>query len=379
MKIYRRFLASYLCVCVIPLLLSMFTIVKLEKNVQDSIIRDQESVIHDTQREVDRDLEDAVDSAGILSQDSLVKTLAKKQSLTEMEIFDLCKLIDVFSMTVNQKTAYYRGFCYFYKSDYLVSNIRTYHPEQNSLFAWDLELGCTEFYQLLKEDRLPSSIQTIYNRSGEGYILVLSDVYDVRYTERLACVGIVVRVDEQLLRWSGDSSEAFVMDKDGQLIYGGERAEAVCAEVAQSGAESGQVNINGEPYLYTVSSSMLSGMQYGFLTLKDNYYESVWALQFQMLIEIIVYFAVGIVIAVFLSKKTFTPFESVLPAMHGETPNLEYNSMKGFAHALKGFAQEKESLENQLQQSREQARIGYIARYLTGVTDDPAFLSQYLE
>lgn len=379
MKIYRRFLASYLCVCMIPLLLSMFTIIKLEKSVQDSILRDQESVIYDTQHEVDRDLADAVDAAGILSQDSLVKALAKKQSLTEMEIYDLCKLIDVFSTTVNQKTSYYRGFCYFYKSDYLVSNIRTYHPEQNSLFAWNLELDCAEFYELLKEDRLPSSIQTIYNKNGEGYILVLRNVYDIRYTERLACVGIVVRVDERLLRWSGDSSEAFVMDRDSQLIYGGDRAAAVCAEIARSGTENGQLRIDGESYFYMVSSSRLSGMQYGFLTMKNIYYESIWALRLQMLIEIVVYFAVGIVIAVFLSRKTWTPFESVLPAMHGETPNLEYNSMKGFAHALKGFAQEKQSLENQLQQSREQARISYISRYLTGMTDDPAFLSQYIE
>lgn len=381
-KIYRQFLASYLCVCLIPLLLSLFTIVKLEKNVQDSIIRDQESVILDTQHEVDRDLSDAVDAASILSKEAMVKTLAQKQTISGIELHDLCKLIDVFSTTVNQKSAYYRGFCYFYRNDFLVSNIRTYHPEQNDLFAWDLDVESDAFYQLLQQERMPSSIQTIFNKEGEGYILVLRNVYDSRYTERLACVGIVMQVEEELMRWRSDSTEAFVMDKDGQLIYGGDRAQAVCAEVALSGVTDGQLKIDGDDYLYTVSPSKLSGMQYGFLTMKDIYYESIRALRFQMLIEIIVYFAVGILIAVFLSRKTWTPFESVLPAISsssGETQEDEYKSMKGFAHALKGLAQEKQSLENRLEQTREQARIGYIARYLNGTTDDPAFLSQYIE
>ena len=50
MKLYYRILLSYLCVCLIPLSLSLFTIAKLEKNVQQTILEDHERMFSDADR-----------------------------------------------------------------------------------------------------------------------------------------------------------------------------------------------------------------------------------------------------------------------------------------------------------------------------------------
>ena len=140
MKIYRRLLASYLCVCLAPLLISMFTIVKLERNVRESIEQDLKFAVRSTQQYMDQTLSNTANAINILAEDSLISELAEKPALAPLEIYDLCELIDLFSVTVNQREGYFRGFCYFYRNGFLVSNKRTYHPNVTELFSHDLDI-----------------------------------------------------------------------------------------------------------------------------------------------------------------------------------------------------------------------------------------------
>lgn len=382
MKMYRRVLASYLCVCLIPLLLSMFTIFKLERNVQDSIIQDQETIIRATQTDIDQRLNDALHAVEILSQDALIANLETNYTISGMELFDLCKIIDVLSTTTKQQSTYVNTFCYFFRSNYLVSDMCTYHPIVTDLFTYALRVDNAEFFSILGEGNVLDNIRTIYAKDGSGYILVLRNLYDSRYREKLACVGAVLQLDSGLLQMSNADSEVFVIDENEQLLFGGERARKACEQIVSAGMEDNQIQIDGDDYLYSIYPSEVSGIKYGYLTMRDTYYEGVRAIWRQMFLEIILYFAVGIVFSVLWSWRTWMPFKGVLPYIESPPEGNEkssYHSMESFAHALKGFAEEKESLENRLQYTKERKRIGYIARYLTGLTEDSSYLSQYIE
>lgn len=104
MKIYRRFLASYLAVCLIPLLLSFFTIVKLERNEQASMIEDQHEMIENVQAELVRSLTDAGNAAEIITQNTAIARLGNQYDLSIQEVFDLVGLIDTLSTPIDQQS-----------------------------------------------------------------------------------------------------------------------------------------------------------------------------------------------------------------------------------------------------------------------------------
>ena len=78
MKFYYRILLSYLCVCLIPLTLSLFTITKLEKNVQQTILEDHESIVETIQQNVDQRIDNVSKTISVLAQESLVDTLGQR-------------------------------------------------------------------------------------------------------------------------------------------------------------------------------------------------------------------------------------------------------------------------------------------------------------
>ena len=125
MKVYRKLLASYLCVCLIPLVLSMYTMVKLERGIQKSIIEDRERMAYAARHDMDQRLTDAMNAIGILAEEPIIASLGQKQSLSIVDVHELCQLVGVFSATVSQQSSYSRGFCYFTRSGYMVSSQRT--------------------------------------------------------------------------------------------------------------------------------------------------------------------------------------------------------------------------------------------------------------
>lgn len=92
MKVYKQFLASYLCVCLVPLLLSFFTIGQLESRVQASIMADQESSMQSVGQEIDQTLGHAANLVSIFSEDALASRLSQKEAITPQELFSLCDL-----------------------------------------------------------------------------------------------------------------------------------------------------------------------------------------------------------------------------------------------------------------------------------------------
>lgn len=382
MKIYRRLLASYLCVCLAPLLISMFTIVKLERNVRESIEQDLKFAVRSTQQYMDQTLSNTANAINILAEDSLISELAEKPALAPMEIYDLCELIDLFSVTVNQREGYFRGFCYFYRNGFLVSNKRTYHPNVTELFSHDLDIDFDALLSTREEETvLTPRIRTVYQKNGTGCLLVFRNLFDSRYSESVCCIGIVIQLNDKFLQRTSGDFETFVTDED-QLLYGGELARQAFVQGGLAGEEDTHFKLDGVDYLCSLRPSGLSGLRYGVIAARDAYYHDLRLMWRRIILECVVSLAVGVMAAVFLSRQTWSPFKSALllinkPQSDGE--RAEYRSMKSIARALTSVAEERQTMESQLSQLQERARSSQIGSYLLGLTDDPSLLSQYIE
>ena len=376
MKIYRRFLASYLCVCLVPLLLSLVTIGRLEYRVQDSIVKNQEGFMQSARQEIDQNLGNAASLVSIFSENAPTPRLAEKQSLTVDELFELCELTEALSTVIGQNAGFYRGFCYFARSGFLATDRRTYHPQATDLFSWDLQLDPENFYSVLDGGSNAEHITTVYKKEKEGWIMVLRSQYDQHTKEFLSCVGIVMRVDQTLSPWNTADSEAFVTNDAYRLISGGALACQACEFMEKTKANQGELDLNGQRYVYSQYQSSLSGIRYGFLTRREAYYQELRIIWFQLIAEIAVIFAVSVLLAVFWSKRTYRPIKGILPFVEQEQPQPGYRSIAELGSVLVNFAQEKASLENQVEQSAQQARC---SQYLLGLREDSSALSQYLE
>ena len=380
MKIYRRLLISYLCVCLIPLLLSLFTILKLERNVKDAIIQDRENVISSAKIDMDRNLGDAINTVNLLSSEAQIVRFENEHELSAMKVYDMCKLIDILSEAIDQKSIYYQGFYYFYRNGFLVSDQRTYHPFVLDLFSSELHIEESQFQAILGSDNYMAKITTVSRDNGNGYLMVLKNIYDSQYKEKLACVGIIIEMDAILLPWNNSDSEVFLTDDNGMLLSGSEHARIVSSQ--EDIEPNGEIVLDGEKYLYSTYPSSLGNLQYGFLTKAKTYYSSIWALRMQMVLEVVIYFIVGAGSAIFLSKRTWSPFESILMFVNNpksDTGKKDYQTFDSIVRAVQGFAEEKQTLEKHLLQSKKWVQDNHIIRYLMSVSDDSSSLSLYLE
>ena len=379
MKLYYRILLSYLCVCLIPLSLSLFTIAKLEKNVQQTILEDHEGIVETIRQSIDQRIENVSNTISILSQATSIDDLGKKSEFTIEDMLESCKLVSSLGTVSNQQDALSSYFCYFFKSGKLVSNNRTYSREVLDLFALRMNFDLDVLLDAFDQQKYISGIQIVYDRSGVPYALVLQNQYSDDYKEKQSCIGQLLNLSSILNIWDGDTSEVFLMDRDGSFIYGSENVEQAVLEM-ENPEVNGEVTLDGKRYLYFVYPSAVSELTYGFLTDREVYYEGIYALREQMVIELVAYFLIGVLFSVLWSRKTWSPFQNIVEFMHkhGEK-DIEISSVESLTRAISNFAGEKESLENRLYLEREQKRSQYIGRYLTGLSRDSSILSQYIE
>ncbi len=379
MKFYYRILLSYLCVCLIPLSLSLFTISKLEKNVQQTILEDHESIVETIQQNVDQRIDNVSKTISVLSQETLVDSLGEKSEFGVTDVLEARKLITSFRFVSNQEDAVSTYFCYFFKSGKLICNNRIYSKEVLDLFACRMNFDLDVLMDAFDRQQYISGIQILNDRSGTPYALVLYNQYSDDYSEKQSCIGFLINLSSTLEIWTSDTSEAFLVDRDGGFIYGSEKVEQVSQNITDMAA-NGEITLDGIRYLYFIYPSKVSDLMYGFLTERKVYYEGIYTLREQMVIELVAYFLIGVLFSILWSRKTWSPFQNILDFMHRHgAKDAEISSLDSLIRAISNFADEKESLENQLYLEREQKRSQYIGRYLAGFSRDSSILSQYIE
>ena len=124
----------------------------------------------------------------------------------------------------------------------------------------------------------------------------------------------------------------------------------VASLAAGKDSAQGRVRLSGQTWLYSVyPGESLSNLRYGLLVLENAYYRSLEPLLIQLAALILVIVA-GVILAVFLSRRTWSPFRQILPIVRRSAAgrDSEYHSLAEFSQALTDFAKEKELLLKQV-------------------------------
>ena len=317
MKLYRRFLASYLCVCLLPLAFSLVMVANMRQGIEESV-----------RKETGYDFKCGSERSGKLpgggfqflwrsfpGNDQL-KNLGLTYFLGSRDVYNMSSILQMLEAVVQQRPSYIRCFAYLPRSGYLMTNESTYHPDQAQLSTWDLDVDYVQLLEGLEDSGLNASVHTLYPEDGgSGYLLVSKSCYDSRYRTLYASLGILIELDKEDSFLNTDTSQMFVLEEDGRLFSGGEVAQEVLPQIVQAQSSRGEVRQDGETWLYSLSSGgNFSNLRYGFLTLRSEYYSSLLPLLWQvgMLLFAVV---VGVVLAVFLSRRTWTPMRQIIPVV----------------------------------------------------------------
>lgn len=371
-------LASYLIVCLIPLLLSLFTTARLERTIQDTMLSDKESTIENIQREADQKLQDAINTAGLLAADTTITSLAGKYTFSGEDMMAQRDIVNLFARSRQQQQAITHSFVYFFRSGQLVSESRGYSKPVADMYARSLNIPYAIFSSALQNSSGLCTVQPVSSTDGICYLLVTYNLYADSYTNKLASVGLLLRVSQNLIQWEDENSEVFLA-QDGVKIYGSARATEAVRQLDGSTPDS-ILTLDGEKYVYSLQASDTCGITYGFLAKQTEYYEGVRLLQLQIVSEIVIYSLFGILAAIFFSRRTWSPFQKILDFVGSRrTESPDYESFDSVQRAIQSLADEKDALENRLLQSAQQTRGRYISRYLLGFSSDSSTLSQYIE
>ena len=102
MKIYNRVLASYLLACMIPLLLSVFSCVKLESSLQQTVIAEQQRVVQTVSQEMDRNIRNAEDLEELMLDGAVVEELCGSEVFSEQDRTEKAALREALQTAVRQ-------------------------------------------------------------------------------------------------------------------------------------------------------------------------------------------------------------------------------------------------------------------------------------
>lgn len=378
MKLYRHLLASYLLVCLIPFLLSLFTTLRLEQNIQNTILSDKESIAENIRWEIDQKLESAIRTAGILANDSTILSLTNVYTFSDAQSISQQDVIKLLNQTVEQQQSLTHTFVYFFRSGRLISNLRGYSEPIVDTYAKSLSIPYSVFNSLLQSSNDLYAVQPVMDTHGTPYLLVTYNLFSGDYRSKLACIGFLLRIPQNLVQWDDENSEVFLV-QDGVKIYGSSLATQAIRQLSGN-LQSSRLTLEGESYICSLQKSTQCTIYYGLLTKQSEYYASVRLLQQQIIFEIAIYILFSILAAVFFSRRTWSPFQKIINFVGSRRKEeAGFESFDSVQRAIQSLAEEKDLLENRLLQSHQQNCARYISRYLLGFSSDSSTLSQYIE
>lgn len=378
MKIYNRVLASYLLVCMIPLLLSVFSCVKLESSLQQTVIAEQQRVVQTVSQEMDRNIRNAEDLEELMLDGAVVEELCESEVFSEQDRTEKATLREALQTAVRQHQECRSAFLYFYRSGQIVSDQRGY--EEGSIESYASYLGIESDVLLdTVENTAIREFPVIKNKNGKSYIWVLTYRYSSNYKERLVCTGMLLPVEDFL--YDCGNGEIYLTDGKGNLLYGSEKAgeAAVVAENADE-KDGTTIVLSDGKYVRTTLASEYPFLYYHYIVKQSVYYKPIRLAWMQVAVELTAYLGIGVLLSFVLTRKTYSPYEQILRYLRKKDPKrLEHETFQNLEQSLKLFEQEQDVLENKLKANQQQLQNTMISGLLSGYTSDLSVISQYLE
>lgn len=382
-KLYWRFLASYLCVCLIPLVFSLMLIGNMQQDIQQSIAKEQEITLRNAQDNLESTLADASNTLELFSENEQLRSLASLETVEGADLHNMLGILRGLEVFSEQRPSYVRCIVYFPKNGYLITDKSTYHPDLAGVSTWDLGIEYQTVLDALKSSGVSVTVHTVNpDDKGNGYLLVTKSCYDKSYKMPYARLGILIQLEKEESFLNTDTTKMFVLENDGTFFCGSPYAKEIPQPLEELETAQGTVQAGGENWIYSVRSAQnLSGLRYGLLFLSSAYYGPLRTSWLQLAAELIFIVAMGVGLAVFLSRRTWTPIQNVLPFVKKSSgqEQEDYHSLTELSQALTDFAQDREQMMEQLMASEQRDNDLTLWRYLLGFTQDVSCLSHYLE
>ena len=166
MKLYRRFLASYLCVCLLPLAFSLVMVANMRQGIEESVRKEQDTTLSAAQNDLESCLVEASNSLEVLSGNDQLENLGLTYFLGSRDVYNMSSILQMLEAVVQQRPSYIRCFAYLPRSGYLMTNESTYHPDQAQLSTWDLDVDYAQLLEGLEDSGLNASVHTLYPEDG---------------------------------------------------------------------------------------------------------------------------------------------------------------------------------------------------------------------
>lgn len=372
MKIYRNIFISYLCVCLIPLVLSLFTCLKLEQSVRDMMLRDQERMVDAVWTELNSTVQSSYSFGRMIAEDAVLKDLSESYNLSGKERLDQTDLSDILNAAAARNNCS-NAFVYFYRSDKLVTNSRAFELGNMAAFLQPYNLNQDEFDQMLSSSRYFAT-PAVLGEGDNAYLVVLSYSYTEDYNERLACIGMMYPL--RRISLPDGNGSYYLRDREGNFLFGNDLCQQ--AYVADPDG-SGVISLENKDYLHFTVPSNCSGLYYGFLIERDVYMAPIQWSRLQLFLEFVLFAAVGILLSVIVSRRTFSPYKRMLALLRQGERDSGDGSFLELERSLRQLIEEQQMTQNQLSSRRQQMHNGMLSGLLTGHSRDVYILSEYIE
>ena len=112
MKLYRRFLASYLCVCLLPLAFSLVMVANVRQGIEESVRKEQDTTLNTAQTDLESCLVEASNSLEVLSENEQLKNWGLAHFPESRDVYNMGSILQMMETVVRQRPSYIRCFAY---------------------------------------------------------------------------------------------------------------------------------------------------------------------------------------------------------------------------------------------------------------------------
>lgn len=383
-NIFLRFLASYLILLIIPIIVGVYVYQGVYQIINDDIKNANLSILKQSRDIIDARLAEVDIMVKQLALNPKVLTLLNMDSLQEgspdiYKVFDVKMDLSSYRITNSFIKEFY---IYSRKSNVILSTYKAYTQEQlfygyfmkyNNMSLEQWKENIVDKYH--NNVYLPASPVILENR--EHSIIIYLQSIPLGYNKEFKG-AIMVLIDEDTVQKSlkelsiGSKGCFYIADENGQIITSfSETGQEVLPVELDTSAPEGQMvkNFSGEDIIITYTTSPFNKWKYvvavpaGFAMNKANYIKRV--LVFCGLLSLLVGIIIALIFAYHNAKPVKEIILSIKAALGWDTEKClnEYDFLKGTVSKL---ISNNEDLQNKLIEQTPLLRAAFFMRLLDG-------------